>query len=66
VDIQSIAIHEAGHGFGLAHFGKIFIKTNDTIQFAPKAIMNAGYVSEDRTIRGPDNASFCQAWARSH
>lgn len=66
VDIQSVAIHEAGHALGLAHFGKVFIKNNGTIQFAPKAIMNAVYVSEDRTIRGTDNGSFCQAWARSH
>lgn len=66
VDIQSVVIHEAGHALGLAHFGKIFIKENNTLQFAPKAIMNAAYVSEDRTIRGTDHAAFCQAWARSH
>lgn len=64
VDIQSVAIHEAGHALGLAHFGKIFVKKNGTLQFAPKAIMNAAYVSEDRSIRGTDNGAFCQAWAR--
>jgi hypothetical protein len=31
---------------------------NDTLLFAPKAIMNAVYVGEDRTIRGSDIASF--------
>lgn len=66
VDIQSVAIHEAGHALGLAHFGKIFIKNNGTLQFAPKAIMNAAYVDEDRRIRGTDSGAFCQAWARSH
>jgi hypothetical protein len=66
VDIQSVVIHEAGHALGLAHFGKVFIKNNDTLQFAPKAIMNAVYVSQDRRVLGTDNASFCQAWARSH
>jgi len=63
VDIQSIVIHEAGHGLGLGHFGKVFIKNNGTLQFSPKAIMNAVYVSEDREIRGTDNSSFCQIWA---
>jgi hypothetical protein len=66
VDIQTVAIHESGHAFGLAHFGKIFLKSDGALQFAPKAIMNAGYVFEDRTIRGTDNASFCQIWANSH
>ena len=66
VDIQSVAIHEAGHALGLAHFGKIFIKNNGRLQFAPKAIMNAAYVDEDRRILGTDSGAFCQAWARSH
>ena len=64
VDIQSVAIHESGHGFGLAHFGKITLKADGRFQFSPKAIMNAAYVSEDRRILGADTASFCQAWAR--
>jgi hypothetical protein len=63
VDIQSVSIHESGHAFGLGHFGKIFIKKNGQIQFAPKAIMNAVYISEDRGIRGTDRGSFCQIWA---
>ena len=64
IDIQSVAIHESGHGFGLAHFGKITLKADGRFQFSPKAIMNAAYVSEDRRILGADTASFCQAWAR--
>jgi hypothetical protein len=66
IDIQSVVIHEAGHALGLAHFGKIFVTNKGRIQFAPKAIMNAGYVSEDRRILGTDTGAFCQAWARSH
>ena len=66
VDIQSVVIHEAGHALGLAHFGKIFQKENGTLQFAPKAIMNAAYVSADRNIRGTDKGSFCQVWANKH
>jgi hypothetical protein len=66
VDIQSVAIHEFGHGLGLAHFGKLFFKQTGQLQFAPKAIMNAAYAGEDRTIRGTDNASFCHIWANKH
>lgn len=66
VDIQSVVIHEFGHGLGLAHFGKLFIKNTGALQFAPKAIMNAAYVAEDREIRGTDNAAFCHIWANAH
>ena len=65
VDIQSVSIHEVGHALGLAHFGKVAVRTNDTLLFAPKAIMNAVYVGEDRTIRGSDMSSFCQLWANT-
>ena len=66
IDIQSVSTHESGHGFGLAHFGKVFITNVGTIQFAPKALMNAVYVSPDRTIYGSDSSSFCQIWSNSH
>jgi hypothetical protein len=65
IDLQTAAIHEAGHGFGLAHFGKLFFKASGVLQFAPKAIMNAAYTGEDREIRGTDNASFCHIWANN-
>lgn len=66
VDVQSVAVHEAGHAYGLGHFGKVFVDNNGTLKYAPRAIMNAVYASPFRDLAGADNASFCQAWANAH
>lgn len=66
VDIQSVVTHEAGHAYGLGHFGKVFIDNNGVIQYAPRAVMNAVYVSSFRDLAGTDNGSFCQLWANAH
>jgi hypothetical protein len=71
VDFYSIITHETGHAMGLAHFGKVFVTKNDAtdgiqiadIKYAPKAMMNAVYVTGRSEIAGTDNSSFCQIWA---
>ena len=70
VDIESIAKHEAGHALGLSHFGRIFLTKNgstvEDIHYAPRAVMNAVYISPFPDLTGTDKAAFCHIWANSH
>ena len=71
VDFYSILTHESGHSLGLAHFGKVFITKSDAadgiqiadVKYAPKALMNAVYVTGRDEIAGSDVSSFCSIWA---
>ncbi|PTX43332.1 hypothetical protein C8P64_1859 [Christiangramia gaetbulicola] len=65
VDIESIALHEAGHGLSQAHFGKLFrTDSNGKFHFSPRAVMNAGYVGGTYTeVQATDNAGHCSNWA---
>jgi hypothetical protein len=71
-DFFSIIAHETGHALGLNHFGKVFVTgpaledgqiTLDEVKYAPKALMNAVYVTGRNEITGTDNSSFCQIWS---
>ena len=63
IDVESVALHEAGHGLSQAHFGKLF-QINRTLrfQFAPRAVMNAGYTGVQTEIGKTDNAGHCGNW----
>lgn len=71
IDFYSIITHETGHAVGLGHFGKVFVTAKDAsdgisladIKYAPKAMMNAVYVTGRSSLEGTDNSSFCQIWA---
>lgn len=63
VDVESIALHEAGHGLGQAHFGKVFLDNQGRLKFAPKAVMNAVYTGPQRALLGTDNGGHCGFWA---
>jgi len=62
-DIETVVLHEAGHGLSQGHFGKIFgTIANQAIHFAPRAVMNASYSGVQRVPTGTDNAGHCANW----
>lgn len=60
IDVQSVALHENGHSFDLAHFGRIFgTFGNGKIHLAPRAVMNAAYSGQQQEFSGSDLAGHC-------
>ncbi|MGH9754114.1 MAG: hypothetical protein ACREA2_15155 [Blastocatellia bacterium] len=63
IDIETVALHEAGHGLSQGHFGKAFgTDANGKIHFAPRAVMNAAYSGVQQNIKGTDNGGHCSIW----
>lgn len=63
-DVETIALHEAGHGLSQGHFGKAFrTDSNSKIHFAPRAVMNAAYSGVQTSILQTDNAGHCSNWS---
>lgn len=63
IDVESVALHEAGHGLSQAHFGNIFRRHDGTFDASPRAVMNAFYQSPFRALTGTDNGGHCSDWA---
>lgn len=63
IDVETVALHEAGHGLSQGHFGKLFISnSNGKFHFAPRAVMNAGYTGIQTSIEKTDKAGHCSNW----
>jgi hypothetical protein len=63
-DVETIALHEAGHGLSQGHFGQAFrTDKNNKLHFAPRAVMNAAYSGIQTEIRASDNGGHCSNWA---
>ena len=63
-DVETIALHEMGHGLSQAHFGKFFVTwTNLKGHRAPFALMNPWYWGVQHTLTGTDVAGHCSNWA---
>jgi hypothetical protein len=52
IDVQSVALHENGHGLGLGHFGP-----------PPTAVMNPFYGGIRQSPYPTDNAGLCTLWS---
>jgi hypothetical protein len=63
IDVESVALHEAGHGLSQAHFGKVWLKNDGSLAASPRAVMNALYADPFRNLAGPDNGGHCSNWS---
>lgn len=63
IDVQSVALHESGHGLSQAHFGKVWRKNDGSFAASPRAVMNALYASPFRVFTGTDVGGHCDNWA---
>lgn len=63
VDVESIVLHETGHGLSQDHFGALFLTdANGKFHFAPRAVMNAGYTGVQQELTGTDIGGHCSIW----
>lgn len=63
-DVETVALHEAGHGLSQAHFGTAFLSPgNGALHFAPRAVMNAAFSGVQTEILATDNAGHCSIWS---
>ena len=64
IDVESVAVHEAGHGLSQDHFGTVRIKSDEiTLQASPRSVMNALYAAPFRSLTGSDTGGHCSNWA---
>lgn len=63
IDVETVALHEAGHGLSQGHFGQIFrTDANGKIHFSPRAVMNAAYGGVLQDLTGTDLSGHCSIW----
>ena len=64
VDIESIALHESGHGLSQAHFGTGFVTLNNNVLHqTSNSVMAAAYAGPRTDLQGTDFGGHCSNWA---
>jgi hypothetical protein len=65
IDVETVALHESGHGLSQGHDGAAFGTTaNGKIHFSPRAVMNAAYSGVQQNLKTTDNGGHCSIWAK--
>ena len=63
IDVETVALHEAGHGISQGHFGSAFATdANGKLHFSPRAVMNAAYSGVQQSLAGTDRGGHCSIW----
>ena len=63
-DIETVALHEVGHGLSQGHFGTAFLDAGSgQLHFSPRAVMNAAYSGIQTEITETDNGGHCSNWS---
>lgn len=63
IDVESIALHEIGHGLSQGHFGTVIIDKDGLPKATPRAVMNAYYIGTFRNLQKTDIAGHRSIWA---
>lgn len=73
IDLESVALHEMGHGLSQAHFGQGFFQDRnrdgivpnapEEIITTPSAVMNAVHTDAGREVTATDLGGHCSIWA---
>lgn len=63
IDLQSIALHEIGHGLSQGHFGTTFLDKEGNLHVTPRAVMNPFYTGTFRNLQKTDIGGHSSIWA---
>ena len=58
-DVETVALHEAGHALSLEHYGTVVARSNGRMDAKPEAVMNPVYTGTLQHLTKADVAAHC-------